>query len=53
MLRFALNVVHLGLIGALLLAMGIALAFFASPESVRSPLPFSHDSLLLDQLSNN
>ncbi len=50
MLRSALNIASLCLIGALLLATGLTLAFFASPQSVRSSPPVTYDSLLLDQL---
>jgi hypothetical protein len=50
MLRSALNFVSLFVIGALLLIMAVTLAFFASPESVRSTPPAIYDSRLLDQL---
>ncbi|MFY2825113.1 hypothetical protein [Ruegeria sp. MALMAid1280] len=50
MLRSALNIASLCLIGALLLVTTLTLAFFASPQSVRSSPPVTYDSLLLDQL---
>ncbi|WP_170332258.1 hypothetical protein [Ruegeria arenilitoris] len=50
MLRSALNIASLCLIGALLMLIALMLAFFASPESVRSSPPVMYDSLLLNQL---
>ncbi|MES0827750.1 hypothetical protein [Ruegeria sp. SCP11] len=53
MLRSALNVVSLCLIGAVLLIAAMMVAFFASPQSVRTSPPVSYDSLLLERISNN
>lgn len=53
MLRSTINIAGLFLIGAALLILALMLAFFASPEAVRSPPPVTNDSLLLKQLSNN
>ena len=51
MLRSALNIASLCLIGAALLASSLMLAFFASPEAVRTSPPAIYDSLLLERLS--
>lgn len=50
MLRSALNIASLCAVGALLLVTALTVAFFASPESVRSSPPVIYNSLLLDQL---
>ncbi|WP_170763802.1 hypothetical protein [Ruegeria lacuscaerulensis] len=52
MLRSALNFVSLCLFGFTLLTASLMLAFFASPEAVRTQPPALYDSLLLELLSN-
>ncbi len=52
MLRSAFNIASLCFIGITLLTASLLLAFFASPEAVRTPPPALYDSLLLQQLTN-
>ncbi|MCA0930131.1 hypothetical protein [Ruegeria profundi] len=51
MLRSAINAASLFLIGSLLTVAALMVAFFASPEAVRTSPPILYDSLLLDQLT--
>jgi len=52
MLRSALNFASLCLVGFALLSAALVLAFFASPEAVRTSPPASYNLLLLERLSN-
>lgn len=50
MLRLRLDFALTCLIGVILCVAALALAFFASPEAVRSVPPASYNALLLERL---
>ncbi|WP_170410074.1 hypothetical protein [Ruegeria atlantica] len=52
MSRSSLNMAAFILVGFVLITAAATLAFFASPEAVRSPLPETYNSLLLEVFAN-
>ncbi|CUH45378.1 hypothetical protein [Ruegeria atlantica] len=52
MSRSSLNMAGFILVGIALTTAAVSLAFFVSPEAVRSPPPDTYNSLLLEMFAN-
>ncbi|WP_420584975.1 hypothetical protein [Ruegeria sp.] len=51
MMRSAFNVASLCIFGTILLSLALMVAYFVSPQAVRTAPPASNNSLLLERLS--